>query len=147
MTLGFVDSSMPRPLAPRASDFSRSFWDALAKGVLVTTRCTACTRPSFPPRPNCPACGSDRHEWFELSGRGSLYSRTRIHAAGGPFAWLAPYSVGIIDLDEGVRLLTRLLPSASCLPLDSAVRLVVLRHSDGPLFAAVAADEPNARTY
>jgi uncharacterized OB-fold protein len=136
MTLTFIDSTMPCPLAPRPSDFSRPFWESLAAGRLATTRCTACARLSFPPRAFCPACGSEKHAWAELSGRGRLYSRTRIHAAGGPFAWLVPYSIGIVDLDEGVRLMTRLLSSASDLALDSPVQLAVLRHTDGVLFVA-----------
>lgn len=142
MTLGFVDSTLPRPLQPLPSAFSAPFWGALAEGRFTATQCRNCARISFPPRPHCPACGDASYAWTALSGRGRLYSRTRIHAAGGPFAWLVPYSVGIVDLDEGVRILTRLLPSASSLDLDSRVELVVLRHADGPLFAARAGASP-----
>jgi uncharacterized OB-fold protein len=138
MTLAFVDVTLPRPMAPASSAFSAPFWRALAEGRFLTARCGGCAELHFPPRPICPRCHHDKTTWVELSGRGVLYSRTRVHAAGGTFAAFAPYSVGIVDLAEGVRLLTRLLPSASALPLDSPVRLVVLRHPDGPLFAAEA---------
>jgi uncharacterized OB-fold protein len=131
---------MPRPLAPRPSEFTQPFWRALDAGRLTTTRCGACQRLSFPPREFCAACGKSQAQWIELAGRGRLYSRTRIHSAGGRFAWLAPYSVGIIDLQEGLRILTRLMPEASDLPLDSPVQLIILRHTDGPLFAATRAD-------
>jgi DUF35 OB-fold domain, acyl-CoA-associated len=46
-----------------------------------------------------------------------------------------PYRVGIVDLDEGLRIATRVL--AAIQPgLDTAVEIVVLSYSDGPLFAA-----------
>ena len=139
MSLPFVDCTLPRPLAPQAGSFSLQFWRELAKGRLTTTRCKACNEWGFPPRPICTRCGSDAPQWQALSGRGRLYSCTRVHAAGGAFASFAPYSVGIVDLDEGVRLLTRIMPDASALPLDSRVQIAVLRHPDGVLFAALAA--------
>ena len=134
-----IESTLPRPFKPEASLFSAPFWQSLARGVFTTTRCRQCQRLQFPPREYCPSCGNGQSEWIEISGRGLLYSRTRIHSAGGAFACLAPYSIAIVDLEAGPRLLTRLLPEASELPLASAVDLVVLRHSDGVLFAAAAA--------
>lgn len=136
MNLPFIDCTMARPLAPRPTVFSAPFWRELAQGRLTTTTCTRCHELSFPPRPYCPRCSHDEPEWVELTGRGRLYSCTRVHSAGGSFAAYAPYSVGIVDLDEGLRLLTRVLPAASALPLDSRVQLVILRHTDGPLFVA-----------
>lgn len=136
--LPIIDVTLRRPLAPTSSGFTAPFWTALAEGRLTTTRCEGCKERCFPPRPYCPRCGGPGMEWVELGGHGRLYSRTRIHSAGGSFAAFAPYSVGLVDLDDGLRLLTRLLPSASALPLDSPVEMVVLRHPDGPLFAARA---------
>lgn len=138
MSLPFIDCTMPRPLAPASGIFTRPFWRALSEGRLTSTRCLQCHEIGFPPRPHCARCAADHCEWVELSSRGVLYSRTRVHAAGGRFAAFAPYSVGIVDLDDGVRLLTRIMPDASELPLDSPVQIVVLRHPDGPLFAASA---------
>jgi uncharacterized OB-fold protein len=138
MSLEIRVSSMPRPLTPRPSEFTQPFWAALDAGRFLTTMCTACRRISFPPREFCTACAEAQPEWVELSGHGCLYSSTRVHAAGGRFAWMAPYSIGIVDLEEGPRLLTRLMPEASSLALDARIRLIVLRHADGPLFAATA---------
>ena len=72
-----------------------------------------------------------------LSGRGKLYSQTVVHAAPAVFKDDVPYRVGIVDLEEGIRIATRVL--AHLEPrLDSAVEIVVLNYSDGPLFAARA---------
>jgi hypothetical protein len=46
-----------------------------------------------------------------------------------------PYRVGIVDLDEGLRIATRVLTETEP-TLDTAVEIVVLHYKDGPLFAA-----------
>jgi uncharacterized OB-fold protein len=58
-----------------------------------------------------------------------------IHAAPAVFRAEAPYRVGIVDLDEGLRIATRILCEAPP-ALDASVEIVVLRYVDGPLFAA-----------
>ena len=40
--------------------------------------------------------------WVSISGLGKLYARTTIHAAPDMFQTQVPYSVGIIDLEEGI---------------------------------------------
>lgn len=131
--LEIIAVDAPRAYPPRVSAFTRPFWDALAGGRLQTTQCEACGRFSFPPKPFCPHCWHRAVRWAPLAGTGRLYAATAIHAAPMVFRDQAPYRVGIVDLDEGIRLATRLLDAPS---LDSRVRLVVMQHSDGPLFAA-----------
>ena len=126
-----------RPLAPRQSPFSRRFWDQLASGVFETTFCLDCRLPAFPPRPFCPHCWGERIEWRALSGKGTLYSQTRVHAAASAFAHDAPYRLALVDLDEGLRVATKLIGDQET-ALDSAVELVVLSYEDGPLFGARA---------
>ncbi len=138
MTLPVIQSTLRRPLAPQPTLFSRPFWQALDEGRLTTTRCGSCEALTFPPREHCPRCGHRDARWVQLSGSGVLYSCTRVHAAGGAFAAFAPYSVGIVDLDEGLRILARVMPDASALPLDSRVQVAVIRHADGVLFAIQA---------
>ena len=129
-----------RPQTPRQSAFSRRFWDRLATGVFETTFCLDCKLPAFPPRPFCPHCWSERIEWRRLSGRGRLYSQTRVHAAASAFAHEAPYRLALVDLDEGLRVATKFVSSETT-ALDSVVELVVLSYRDGPLFGARAIDK------
>jgi uncharacterized OB-fold protein len=124
-----------RPIAPRQSPFSRRFWDALAVGRFETTFCLDCGLGAFPPRFFCPHCWSQAIQWRALSGRGRLYSKTRVHAAATAFADDAPYDLALVDLEEGLRVAMRLMDGAA-LELDSAVRLAVLAYEDGPLFCA-----------
>ena len=130
-----VDAALAYP--PRISEFTKTFWDALGQSRWTTTCCKACSRQTFPPKPVCPHCWSTDVEWSALSPRGTLYSWTRIHAAPSVFAAEAPYAVGIVDLDSGIRLACRLVdgPGITWQP-DMVVEMVVLLHQDGPLFAA-----------
>ena len=141
MKLPVVRSALPRPYDPEPSAFTRPFWDALARAEFLLARCGGCKSLQFPPRQRCPICLGTDVGWRPSAGTGTLYAGTRIHAAGGPFACMTPYSVGLIDLDEGVRILARLLHDASSLAPGSRVRLAVIEHTDGPLFAAVAGDD------
>ena len=102
----------------------------------MTTGCAACGKLTFPPKQQCPDCWSDDVEWTELSGRGILYARTTIHAAATQFRDKAPFSVGIVDLEEGVRLVTGLIDDPVRIENDAPIRLVVLSYDDGLLFAA-----------
>jgi uncharacterized OB-fold protein len=136
MSLPFVDMARPRPWPPRISAFTRPFWDALAEGRLLTTRGRRSGRLTFPPKPFCPHDWGREVEWVELSGRGKLYAQTVIHAVPAAFAGEAPIRNGIVDLEEGLRVAARILDEA--VP-DAAMECVVLRYSDGPLFAFRAA--------
>ena len=74
--------------------------------------------------------------WVSLNGLGKLYARTTIHAAPDMFQKQVPYSVGIIDLDEGIRLIATIIDDGEKMANDDSVQLLVLSYDDGPLFAA-----------
>lgn len=82
----------------------KQYLDKLAAGRFEIQRCAACAKHVFYPRVICPHCGSDRLDWVAPSGRGSVYSTTIVRRpppAGGD------YNVCLVDLEEGVRLLSR----------------------------------------
>lgn len=135
MSLPIVSCLGPRPLAPRLTEFTGRFWSSLQRGCLETTQCLGCQRISFPPAPTCRGCGGRESEWVELSGRGTLYSCTTIHAAPALFSAQVPYQVAIVDLAEGIRLVAGVLPNGELPALDSDCELVVTQYEDGPLFA------------
>ena len=126
----------PRPLAPRISQLTKTFWDRLDQGIFVVAQCTACQRPRFPPQGQCPGCGDKETTWQPVNGSGKVYSATVVHAAPAMFAAAAPYVLAVIDLDEGVRLVTRWIGNRP--DCDQAARLVVLKYDDGVLFGATA---------
>jgi uncharacterized OB-fold protein len=125
-----------RPYPPRVSEFTQTFWNALAEGRFLGTRCAACAKASFPPKPFCPHCWSDRIEWIPLAPRGTVYSSTVMHAVPSFFRHEVPYRVGIVDLDDGIRIATRVLNVEQGFGVGARADIVVLQYEDGPLFAA-----------
>jgi uncharacterized OB-fold protein len=85
----------------KISDFARHLKD----GRLMASRCTKCGETTFPPRADCPACLAGEFEYEELSGKATLHTYTRIDAAPTGFEDEVPYTVGVVDLEEGGRAL------------------------------------------
>lgn len=82
----------------------KHYLDQLAQGQFLIQRCQACARAVFYPRMICPHCGSDRLDWATPSGKGTVYSTTVVRRKaehGGD------YNVALIDLEEGVRMMSR----------------------------------------
>ena len=136
MTLARVSMPGARPFAPRVSAFSRRFWEGLREGRLLSTRCAQCGVVSFPPRNLCRACWATDVPWIELASLGTLYSFTRVHVAPGAFRGDTPYAIGIVDLDDGPRLMCRMIGEVGTQHLDQPVQMLVLDYDDGPLFGA-----------
>ncbi len=96
-------------LVPVPDPITRPFWEAAARGVLAMQRCSACKRLVFYPRNLCPRCKSDSLEWEELPGTGVVYSFSVIWRPAHPgMANEVPYIVALVEIEEGVRLMTNL---------------------------------------
>lgn len=102
MTPGY-DKPLPRPSAATAP-----FWEGCREGVLRLPWCRACGRPHFFPRSLCPHCLSPDLEWRAASGRGRVWSHSTVRLSfwGKAFDDSLPYVVAIVELPEGVRLLS-----------------------------------------
>jgi uncharacterized OB-fold protein len=100
------DPTPTRP-TPAVTDDSAVFWDAVLEGRLVAQRCVGCGRLRHPPRPMCPDCHSLEVDVVDLSGRGSLYSYALLHHPQHP-AFDYPVIAALVELDEGVRLVSNL---------------------------------------
>lgn len=96
----------------KVTDFARHLKD----GRLMASRCTQCGTQSFPPRADCEECMSGDFEFVEVSGRATLHTFTRIVAAPTGFEDVAPYTVGVVDLEEGGRALAWI---GDTIPADS----------------------------
>jgi len=92
---------------PELTSVSKPFYAAARQRKLLIQRCTQCRLSIFYPKFYCPHCLSAELEWFESRGRGKAYSFTVVHsAAPEAFKLALPYVIGVIDLDEGVRMLS-----------------------------------------
>ena len=88
--------------APPINPETKPFWDAAGKGQLMIKTCTACNQPHFYPRALCPFCMSDRTEWRQASGRGTVYSFSVMKRAE------VPYAIAYVTLEEGPTMLTNI---------------------------------------
>jgi uncharacterized OB-fold protein len=93
--------------APIVTEDNAAFWDAADGGRLVAQRCAKCGRLRHPPRPMCPECSSLDVEVTTLSGRGVVYSYAVLHHPQHP-AFEYPVLAALIDLDEGIRIVSNL---------------------------------------
>src|SRR6266545_8331734 len=95
---------------PEISDDNQPFWDGCRQGELRVQRCLDCHKLRWYPKPMCPHCASLEVEWVATSGKGRVYTWTVIHHVFNPaFADKVPYLVVIVELDEGVRVVSNLL--------------------------------------
>ena len=80
------------------------FYKFMQQGKLMAGKCLRCGKIHLPPRPLCDNCFSQEFEWVEAPEKGKLLTYTIIHIAPTQFQALAPYAVGIIELDNGLRI-------------------------------------------
>ena len=83
---------------------SRSpFTQGLRAGVLRYQQCTACDAPQTLARYACRQCGSDQLDWLTSIGTGRVYACTVVtRAPSDEFRALAPYTLALVDLEEGL---------------------------------------------
>lgn len=130
-----------RPV-PQPTPETQHFWDGTREGELRLQRCDACAHVYFPPRPFCPKCSSRDVSVFRASGRGKLASYI-INERGHP-AWDGPYSIALVELDEGVRMMSNVVDcpqTPEALVLDMPLEVKFERLTDEitlPLFRPVA---------
>ena len=76
----------------------------ILQGKLMSGKCKKCGKLHLPPRPMCDNCYSKDFEWTEISPHGKLLTYTIIHIAPSQFQEMAPYAVGIVEFENGLKL-------------------------------------------
>jgi uncharacterized OB-fold protein len=113
--------------APPVGPETKAFWDAAAQGKLLLKRCTACGEAHHYPRAICPFCGSERTEWTEASGRGTVYSYSVFRRAP------EPYAIAYVTLVEGPTLMTNIVDcDLDAIHVGQAVRVAFKPTEGGP---------------
>ncbi|MGH3319381.1 MAG: Zn-ribbon domain-containing OB-fold protein [Streptosporangiaceae bacterium] len=127
---------------PEPGPDSRFFWDGLADGRLLLPLCRSCGHMWFPPIPCCPRCGGIDVGDGEAAGTGRLYSWVVTHHPfDTAYAEDVPYTVAVVTLDEGPRLVGRLFRAdpAALVP-DQPMRAVRYTTRGQPLLGFVPTD-------
>ncbi|WPZ34939.1 OB-fold domain-containing protein [Thalassobaculum sp. OXR-137] len=113
-----MPDAKPAPGGPDATYFAY-----LEAGDWRIQRCGSCDTHIFQPRVMCPSCGGEDLAWVAPSGKGTVHSTTVIRRrpeSGGD------YNVCLVDLDEGVRMMSRVEgvdPTAVSIGMPVAARL------------------------
>ena len=98
-----------KPL-PALDGLTKEFYNWCHRGDLRFQRCGACQAWRHVPRPMCAACGSFEWTWQRSSGRGTVFSWTVTERPMHPaFQNDVPYAPVVIDMEEGVRLVSEML--------------------------------------
>jgi uncharacterized OB-fold protein len=106
--LGLSDEDMVKPL-PKPSKWSQPFWDNTKKHKLTLKKCKDCGHIDHPPYLYCTNCSSDNSEWVEASGKGKLVAyAVNTYMVPFPFWDDMPYVVAMIELEEGVRMISNI---------------------------------------
>jgi uncharacterized protein len=135
----------PRMLA-EVTSVNEPFFEGARRGELTLQRCDSCLQFRYPPSSRCPSCLSAASSWARMSGTGTLFSWIVMHRrylAG--FDDVLPYPVGLVALDEGPLVLTRLLGDPASIRCDQRVEVEfedLSAEISVPVFRAVVEADP-----
>lgn len=121
----------PLPLQSAEHTKLHEFYEYLAAGRLVTSRCRACGRLDWPPRGFCPACVSDVFDWVDLPREGEVHGFT-VQETGVPAGFRSPLVFAIVKV-AGLRIFAPLLAAdPSTVSLGARVRFSPVRGAPDP---------------
>ena len=105
-----MSTGLPTP-EPAVNPETAPFWAAAAEHRLTLPRCDACGEVYWYPRGICPRCHSLDTSWADASGRGTVYSFTVMRKPAGDYAGADPYVLAFVELAEGPRIMTNVVPA------------------------------------
>lgn len=90
-----------------------SYEQFLNEGKIMGSKCNKCGALALPPRSICVSCLGSEMEWVQFKGTGKLAAFTSIVVAPPymvkeGFGRGNPYTVGVVELDEGVKVVSRI---------------------------------------
>ena len=98
-----------KPL-PQPTQWSKPFWEGCRKHEFLVQKCQDCHKYIFYPKMFCPDCLSSNLEWVKSSGKGKVYSYMVVYSyQPTEFEENLPYVVAIIELEEGIRLMSNVI--------------------------------------
>jgi len=125
MALQYQDRKVAAP-TPNAEN--QPFFDAATQGRLLIKKCNACGEVHYFPRALCPHCGSDRTEWLEAAGTGTIYTFSLGYRVGP-----TPLMIAYVTLDEGVSMMTNIVDcDLEAVRIGQKVRVVFKPTDGGP---------------
>ena len=102
---------MNKPV-PRITTVNAEYFAAAARGELHVRQCHNCGARFRPLSAWCPACFSPKIGWLRASGRAIVTHFTVVHQPPTE-AFETPYVLALVDLEEGVRMMTNIVNCAT----------------------------------
>ncbi|MGK3954523.1 Zn-ribbon domain-containing OB-fold protein [Microbacterium sp. I2] len=100
------------------------FWAAVRREQLVAQQCVRCSSFRWSPSEVCPECLCSETQWTGLAGTASVWSYAVYRRAMHPaFAERVPYTVAMLELPEGIRMLGMIQTSTGDAEQDGEVRI------------------------
>ncbi|MBA7701974.1 hypothetical protein ES703_110725 [subsurface metagenome] len=97
-----------KPL-PQLNADTKPFWDGCKKHQLRFQKCRICGHVRWPPSIICPMCHSYDTEWIVADGKGKVYTFVVFHHTyHKAFENDLPYVTAIVELEEGLHILTNI---------------------------------------
>jgi len=94
---------------PVKQPWTEEFWKGTKEHKFLIQHCDDCDINIFYPRKFCPECWGSNFGWIEASGKGKLHTHTVTHhGVEQRFAGDLPFVLALVDMDEGVRVMTRI---------------------------------------
>ena len=88
---------------------SPNYWRAMPQRYRYeAAKCKSCGKIFFPPRLVCNECKSREFETIQLNREGKVLTYTVIRVAPSQFVDQAPYPIAVVELQDGIRLLTQI---------------------------------------
>ena len=113
--------------SPPVNAETKAFFDAARQGRFMIPVCTACGKAHWYPRAICPFCSSDKVEWREASGKGTIYTFSVMRRVK------EPYVIAHVTLAEGPTMLTNIVDcDFDTVRIGQPVVVVFAETEDGP---------------
>ncbi len=113
--------------SPVVNAETKAFWDAAREGRFLIPICTTCGRAHWYPRAICPFCASDKVEWRNASGKGTIYTFSVMRRVK------EPYVIAHVTLAEGPTMLTNIVDcDPDKLSIGQSVAIVFQETENGP---------------
>ena len=116
-----MTQAIPKPL-PVLDEDTKPFWDYCKQHELRVQKCVKCGKLRYPVSSICPNCLHMDSEWVKVSGRGHVFSFIIVRRRYPGFAADLPYTVAIIETEEGIRLLSNVI---GCRPEEVQISMPV----------------------
>ncbi len=114
-------------MSPPVNSETEAFFNAARQGRFTIPVCTACGKAHWYPRAICPFCSSDKVEWREASGKGTIYTFSFMRRVK------EPYVIAHVTLAEGPTMLTNIVDcDFETVRIGQPVALVFKETENGP---------------